>query len=375
MILPLLPPAYTPKVMALGGGGNPATSSTEIIDLSAASPAWTPGPSMSTGRIQMDAVILPDGTVLAMGGSVNNEAPNGPGKTADLYDPVTNTFRSAGTASYSRLYHSTALLLPDARVMSMGSNPGSRGRYEAAIEIYTPAYLFDSSDLLITTGRPSITAITPSSGVVGYNAPFSVNFSSASPIASAVLVRPGSVTHAFDMEQRLIGLCGPSPQPPCSAGGGTLSLTSPPNGNIAPPGYYMLFLLDSAGVPSKAQFIQLSAHSTSPPSGAIASPVSDVTIPAGGSVVFSTNTTAAKYSWIFPGGSPTTSVAQAPGSVIFDVPGTYVTSLTVIDADGNSDPSPPTRTITVTPPTPDFSITVEPARADGHSGPGRRRSR
>jgi hypothetical protein len=176
VILPLLPPAYTPKVMALGGGGNPATSSTEIIDLSAASPAWTPGPSMSTGRIQMDAVVLPDGTVLAMGGSVNNEAPNGPGKTADLYDPVTNTFRSAGTASYSRLYHSTALLLPDARVMSIGSNPGSRGRYEAAIEIYTPAYLFDSSDVLITTGRPSITAITPSSGVVGYNAPFSVTF-------------------------------------------------------------------------------------------------------------------------------------------------------------------------------------------------------
>jgi subtilase family serine protease len=360
VILPLLPPAYTPKVMALGGGGNPATSSTEIIDLSAASPAWTPGPSMSTGRIQMDAVILPDGTVLAMGGSVNNEAPNGPGKTADLYDPVTNTFGSAGTASYSRLYHSTALLLPDARVMSIGSNPGSRGRYEAAIEIYTPAYLFDSSDLLITTGRPSITAVTPSSGVVGYNAPFSVNFSSASPIASAVLVRPGSVTHAFDMDQRLIGLCGPSPQPPCSAGGGTLNLTSPPNGNIAPPGYYMLFLLDSAGVPSKAQFIQLSAHSTSPPPGAIASPVTDVTIPAGGSVVFSTNTTAANYSWIFPGGSPTTSVAQAPGSVIFNVPGTYVTSLTVIDADGNSDPSPPTRTITVTPPTPDFSITSSP---------------
>ncbi len=360
VILPLLPPAYTPKVMALGGGGNPATSSTEIIDLSAASPAWTPGPSMSTGRIQMDAVILPDGTVLAMGGSVNNEAPNGPGKTADLYDPVTNTFSSAGTASYSRLYHSTALLLPDARVMSIGSNPGSRGRYEAAIEIYTPAYLFDSSDLLITTGRPGITAVTPSSGVVGYNAPFSVNFSSASPIASAVLVRPGSVTHAFDMEQRLIGLCGPSPQPPCSASGGTLSLTSPPNSNIAPPGYYMLFLLDSDGVPSKAQFIQLSAHSTSPPSGAIASPVSDVTIPAGGSVVFSTDTTAAMYSWIFPGGSPTTSVAQAPGSVTFDVPGTYVTSLTVIDADGNSDPSPPTRTITVTPLTPDFSIAASP---------------
>ena len=356
VLLPLLPPSYTPRVMNFGGG-SPATRSTEIIDLSAPSPGWVPGPDMSTGRIQMDAVLLPDGTVLALGGSVNNEAPDTPGKAADLYDPVTNTLTSAGAASYARLYHSVALLLPDATVMSMGSNPGSRGRYEAAIEIYRPAYLFDANNRLITDGRPSITAITPASGVIGYNASFSVSYSSTSSISSAVLVRPGSVTHSFDMEQRLIGLCGPAPQPPCG-GGGTLTLTSPPNGNIAPPGYYMLFLLDSAGVPSTAQFIQLSPYSSAPPVGSIVS--SAPTIPAGGSVVFSTSTTAAKYSWVFPGGSPATSTAQNPGSVTFSAPGTYVTSLTVIDASGNSDPSPPTRTITVTPPAPDFSISVNP---------------
>jgi hypothetical protein len=101
--------------------------------------------------------------------------------------------------------------------MSIGSNPGSRGRYLAAIEIYRPPYLYDSNDRAITT-RPSITAVTPASGVVGYNAPFSVTFGSASAISSAVLVRLGSVTHSFDMDQRLIGLCGPPPQPPCSAG-------------------------------------------------------------------------------------------------------------------------------------------------------------
>jgi Galactose oxidase-like, Early set domain len=230
VILPLLPPSYTPRVMNFGGG-SPASSSTEIIDLSAASPRWTPGPNMSTRRIQVDAVILPNGKVLALGGSVNNEAPDTPGHTADLYDPATNTFSYAGTASYSRLYHSTSLLLPDATVMSAGSNPGSRGQYEAAIEIYTPAYLFDVNNQLITTSRPSITAITPASGVIGYNAPFSVSYTSTSAISSAVLVRPGSVTHAFDMEQRLIGLCGPSPQPPCT-GAGTLTLTSPPSGNI-----------------------------------------------------------------------------------------------------------------------------------------------
>ena len=105
VILPLLPPSYTPRVMNFGGG-NPATQTTEIIDLSAASPFYTPGPNMSTRRIQMHAVILPNGKVLAEGGSVNNEAPDTPGKTADLYDPVSNTFSSAGTAAYSRLYHS-----------------------------------------------------------------------------------------------------------------------------------------------------------------------------------------------------------------------------------------------------------------------------
>src|SRR4029078_63910 len=115
-------------------------SSTDIIDLSAATPSYAAGPNMSTGRIEMNAVILPNGKILAEGGSVNNEAPNTPGKTADLYGPVSNTMGPAGTAAYSRLYHSTALLLPDATVVSMGSNPPKRGKYEPAIETYTPSY-------------------------------------------------------------------------------------------------------------------------------------------------------------------------------------------------------------------------------------------
>ena len=241
----------------------------------------------------------------------------------------------------------------------MGSNPGDRGTYQAAIEIYTPRYLFDANGRLITTNRPTV-SIPFASQVVGYNQPFTVNYTSTSAISSAVLMRPGSTTHAFDMDQRLIGLCGPSPQPPCTAGG-TLDLTSPPDGNVAPPGYYMLFVLDSAGVPSKAGFIQLSPHAGLPPEGAITSPAADVTIPAGGSVTFGTSSSAAKYSWVFPGASPATSTAQNPGSVRFSTPGTYVASLTVIDSSGNSDPSPPTRTITVTPATPDFSIAVSPS--------------
>ncbi|HEX5206624.1 MAG TPA: galactose oxidase-like domain-containing protein [Steroidobacteraceae bacterium] len=362
VLLPLLPPNYTPHVINFGGG-SPATSTTELIDLSASSPSWTPGPNMSTGRIQMNAVLLPNGNVLAEGGSVNNESPDTLGKTADLYDPGSNTIRSGGsggTAAYSRLYHSTALLLPDATVMSMGSNPGARGSYEAAIEIYTPPYLFDATDHPITNNRPNITGI--SSTLVGYNALLSVSYTSTSAISSAVLMRVGSDTHAFDMEQRMVGLCGPTPeQPTCNGSNNTINLTTPPNGNVAPPGYYMLFLLDSAGVPSKASFIQLTPYSTSAPSGIIASPASDVTISAGATVNFGTSSAAAKYSWIFPGGSPATSTAQNPGNVTFSTPGTYRVSLTLIDSSGNSDSNPPTRQITVNPTGPDFAITVGPS--------------
>src|SRR6185312_3101021 len=113
------------------------------------------------------------------------------------------------------------------------------------------------------------------------------------------------------------------------------------NANIAPPGFYMLFLLDSDGVPSKAAFIQLTPYSTTPPSASISSPASDVSIPAGGAVSFGTSSSAAKYSWVFPGGSPATSTAQNPGNVRFTSPGSYQASLTLIDASGNSDPSPP----------------------------------
>ena len=123
VLLPLLPPSYTPRVMNFGGG-SPATSSDRDHRPLRRRPELDAGPSMSTGRIQMNAVLLPERQGARGGGSVNNESPDTPGKTADLYDPVTNSFSSGGTASYSRLYHSTALLLPDATVVSMGSNPG-----------------------------------------------------------------------------------------------------------------------------------------------------------------------------------------------------------------------------------------------------------
>ena len=282
VLLPLRPSTnYAANVLILGGG-SPSTSTTELIDLSAATPTWNFGPSMSQPRIEMNAVILPNGMVLALGGSYNDEDVNTASLKADLYDPTTNTMSSAGGNAYPRLYHSVALLLPDATVWFAGGNP-TRGTYEQHMEIYKPAYLFttDSSGAVIQATRPSISG-APST--INYGNTFTVQTPDAAAISQAVLVRPGSPTHAFDQEQRLVGLS-------FTAGGGSLTVTAPPNGNIAPPGYYMLFLLNSAGVPSMAHFVQLLQGSATPDFTVGVTPNSKAVMP-GGAVNYSVSTTA-----------------------------------------------------------------------------------
>src|SRR3984893_11764463 len=114
VLLPLIPANnYRPKVMILGGGTPSATTTTEIIDLGASSPAWQWGRDMTQPRVEMDAVLLPTGKVLAIGGSANDEDATTASLNADLYDPETNTFSSAGANSFARLYHTVALLMPD----------------------------------------------------------------------------------------------------------------------------------------------------------------------------------------------------------------------------------------------------------------------
>lgn len=251
VLLPLTPAnGYDPRVMIFGGG-NPATATTEIIDLGASNPTWKSGPSMSQPRIEMNAVLLPTGKVLAVGGSLNDEDSSSASLNADLYDPATNTFSSAGANTYARLYHSNALLLPDATVLFEGGNPG-RGNYEKHVEIYKPPYLFNSNGSLAT--RPTISS-APSA--ISWNGSFAISTPDAANISSVVLMRPGAPTHSFDMEQRMVGMS-------FTAGSGTLTVTAPPNGNIAPPGYYMIFLVNSSGVPSVAKFSKLSSSGGNP---------------------------------------------------------------------------------------------------------------
>jgi len=341
VLLPLTPAnGYKPKVIIFGGG-NPSVATTEIIDLSTSSPAWVWGPNMSQPRIEMNATMLPNGKILTVGGSLNDEDTSTASLQADLYDPATNTMGSAGSNAFPRLYHSVALLLPDATVWVAGGNP-SRGSYEQHVEIYTPPYLYNSNGSLAT--RPSITSVSP--GVIGYGTSFQVQTPDAANIASVVIMKDGSVTHAFNMDQRLVGLS-------FATGSGVLNVTGPPNGNIAPPGYYMLFLINISGVPSVAKFVQVSkAPTDTPPKGTITSPASDIVIAPGQSVTFAGTGTASSgsitgYSWSFRGATPATSSLQNPGAVTFSTAGTYPAVFTVTDSAGITDPSPAIRTITV----------------------------
>jgi hypothetical protein len=273
VLLPLSPvDGYKARVMIFGGA-DPATATTEIIDLSAPTPLWQYGPPMSRPRIEMNATILPNGRVLALGGSANDEDASTASLNADLYDPDTNTFSSAGANAFPRLYHSNSLLLPDGTVAVLGGNP-IQGVYEPHIEIYSPAYLFNSDGTPAT--RPRITTVP---GEIAYGSAFQVQTPNAADIASVVLVRPGSPTHAFDADQRLVRLS-------YTVSGGVLNVTAPPTGNIAPPGYYMLFVLNSAGVPSTASFLKLTADFS-----LSATPASQTVLP-GGSTTYTATVTA-----------------------------------------------------------------------------------
>jgi len=205
---------------------------------------------MAQPRIHPNATILPTGDVLVTGGEEWSEDTSTASLSAELYhangsDPLYNTFTSAGTTSVPRAYHTNGILLPDATVITTGSNPPNVP-YETRVELYQPPYLFKSDGTL--ANRPTISSVPTTS--IGYSASFSVGTPNAANIQKVVLIRPGAPTHAFDMEQRLVGLS-------FTIGNGTLTVTSPPNANVAPPGYYMLFVLNKAGVPSVAQFVQV----------------------------------------------------------------------------------------------------------------------
>jgi hypothetical protein len=230
------------KVLYLGGS-DPPLATAEVIDLKAATPSWRPITSMANARRQMNATILADGTVLVTGGSSGPgfSNPNTPVYASEIWNPTTESWSLAASAARPRLYHSAAVLLPDGRVFSSG------GQGEENAEVYSPPYLFKGT-------RPTITSAPTA---VAHGQIFFVATPNATSITKVHLIKLSSVTHGFNQDQRINRL-------QFSQASGGLNVTVPANGNLSPPGYYMLFIVNGTGVPSVASIIRVGPSGATP---------------------------------------------------------------------------------------------------------------
>jgi galactose oxidase-like protein/glyoxal oxidase-like protein len=274
------------KVMTLGGswldrppadGGVDAVNTTEVFDEANAAGGWQFTPSLNVGRGHANTVLLPDGSMVEVGGGKgttqardNQYVASGAEKQVELWNPTTGQWRLGPAQVETRAYHSTAVLLPDGRVVSAGDDydgaggPGT-GLDNDTLEIYSPPYLYKGA-------RPTVTSAPAS---VRWNTRFGV----ASPdadVTRAVLMAPAATTHATDMNQRMLNL-------PIAkrADGLGYDVTSPAGPTAAPPGVYMLFLLNARGVPSIARWVRLDPNAPPPPKlvAPPAPPVVDSTAP------------------------------------------------------------------------------------------------
>lgn len=242
----LLPPAQDQKVMITGGGNidtqNPAINATDIIDLKAASPAYTAGPDLpGVGKMYINSTILPDRTVFMSNGAQLNRNAATNVMTAHVYNPATNSWTEVAADPIGRQYHSSSLILPNGKVAVFGSNPGDNS-FELRISIYEPTYLFK-------TPRPTIAGV-PLTSTYGRTIQFTATAAGAKQVKWAQLLRPMSVTHQADPNLRLVDV-------PFTIANGVVSATIPANRNLLPPGPYMLQIVDTDGIPSVGQWITI----------------------------------------------------------------------------------------------------------------------
>ncbi len=237
VLLPLRPPDYRPRVLVAGGIA-PADQTAEWIDLSAPAPAWEALPNLNVPRDKLNSVLLPDGRVFIAGG-VLSLADGGPAELFDPENPV-DGFELGPSMKHIRGYHSAAILLPDGSVVMGGDANGGREGGGIPNERYLPSYFFKP--------RPIIAGSPPA---LAYGAPFSMQTPLPGAIAEVVLMRAGAVTHGFNQNQRLVG---------CAIAGTTataVDATAPTDHNVAPPGHYLLFLVDQDRVPSLGAWVRL----------------------------------------------------------------------------------------------------------------------
>ena len=251
----MMPPAQEQRVMLMGGGPaqkpnkTDAIDNVDIVDLKDAHPHFVPAAPLNLPRLHLNAVLLPDRTILVTGGSLKQEDQPLARLQSEMYDPLTDMWTLTAACTVPRLYHSTALLLPDGRVVTAGGNPegGTHVQWdqdpeeEMRLEIFSPPYLFKGL-------RPSINA-APEQWT--YGQVVEITSPQAGTLRWAHLIRNGVTTHSFDTNQRLVDL------PIDSQTNGIVRVSVTQNPNIAPPGWYMLFIVDHNGVPSVARWIRL----------------------------------------------------------------------------------------------------------------------
>ena len=312
----------TGKVLLVGGGnfeaGGRPTSSAEVIDITAPSPAWRLVGSMAYQRRQCNSLLLPDGTVLVTGGTSSGgfSDPAGSVLPAELWDPTTETFRMLAGMSVDRSYHSETILLPDGRVLSQGSGHGGGPLPEFNAEVYSPPYLFKGA-------RPALSGV-PSRVI--YGAGFSVTSVDAADVTGVSLIAVTSVTHATNYNQRIV-------RPAFTAGVNQINITAPSDPNICPPGPYLLFLLNSAGVPSEGKFILVN-HNQPPVASTGGAITAEAANSSGASVQFNGTTSTdidnniTTYEWY----EGTTLLATGSTPNVTLTPGVHTITLKVIDA-------------------------------------------
>jgi PKD repeat protein len=234
------------KILYVGGGRT--TNTAEIIDLTAATPAWKWTGAMAFPRRHLNATVLPTGDVLVTGGSsgITFNDYTAPVHAAELWNPGTGLWTTLASNTVNRVYHSTSILLPDGRVLHAGS--GDAGPDQRSGELFSPPYLFNGP-------RPAITSAPTQ---IAYGSTFSITTPDAATVTKVSLIRLGSTTHAFDMNQRFQWLSFTSQT-------GALTVSAPTIPNRAPPGHYMVFILNGSGVPSVAKIVQLGDVSGPPP--------------------------------------------------------------------------------------------------------------
>ncbi|MBW4620965.1 MAG: RICIN domain-containing protein [Cyanosarcina radialis HA8281-LM2] len=248
------------KFIVTGGSpaGTPASKNARLINATSGTPVVSNTSNMIYGRRQHNLTVLPDGTVLATGGLRSNASVvdlKAGVYAAEVWNPATGTWRELASAQVTRQYHSVAMLLPDGRVMTGGGGIcaacKTAGYLRKDIEIFSPPYLFRPGGSGQLATRPTITTAPTT---VNYNQPLTINTPNGSAISKVSMIRLGAPTHGQDQGQRYIPLS-------FTTTSGQVNATAPANANIAPPGYYMLFILNSSGVPSVASMVQVQSSS------------------------------------------------------------------------------------------------------------------